>query len=174
MDSCFRSVILRLANHTGRFYALSPSEVCSLASSSATRVLPADREPSSRRIPRDENRLSGQCQARLTGPILRFCFQIFDATRVGGACSPTYSAPTASGERRISDGQFVALMCLAQVSDRSDPGLGDADRARKRRVTFPGALSLECYRRRSEGLHTRAEAMQRDGRDLGSRREPGL
>src|SRR6266480_1687404 len=42
-DSRFRSVILRLrqANHTRRFYALSPSEVCYLASSSATRVVRA-------------------------------------------------------------------------------------------------------------------------------------
>src|ERR1700674_3118860 len=60
LDSRFNSVILRLrqANHTRRFYALSPSEVCYLAPSSATRGLRADREPSSRKIPWDENRLS--------------------------------------------------------------------------------------------------------------------
>jgi len=44
-------------SESNRFYALSPSEVCYLASSSGTRVLRADREPSSRRITCDENRL---------------------------------------------------------------------------------------------------------------------
>jgi hypothetical protein len=45
-------VILRLeqANDIRGFYALSPSDVCCLASSSAKRVLRADRAATSRRI----------------------------------------------------------------------------------------------------------------------------